>query len=241
MHPSARIKWVRIAGIGLLSLIAGAASAADALRTVSVSGVGEVRAEPDRASVTLGVESRKLALADARGEVTRAVEALLKLARELKIDAKHVRTTRLTVQPEYNWNAENSSRKLTGYLVSRQVEIDLRDLDKLGTLLERGVDSGANQIGDPQLDSSRRRELEREALTKAVEDARLNAETLAKAAGVKLGTVRTLSASSAASPPIAMPRVMMMKAEARDAGGTYQGGELNFNASVQAEYELLDR
>lgn len=233
--------WVRITSIGLLSLIAAAAGAAETPRTVSVSGLGEVRAEPDRASVTLGVESRKLTLAEARGDVTRAVESLLKLTRELKIDAKYVRTTRLAVQPEYNWNAENSSRKLTGYMVSRQVEIDLRDLDKLGTLLERGVDLGANQIGDPQLDSSRRRELEREALAKAVEDARLNADTLAKAAGVKLGAVRALSASSAASPPIAIPRVMMMKAEARDAAGTYQSGELNFNANVQAEYELLDR
>ena len=195
----------------------------------------------DRATLTLGVESRKAQLSAARTEVTRAVDALLKLTRELKIDPKHVRTTRLTVQPEYNWNAENASRTLTGYLVSRQVEIDLRDLDKLGTLLERAIDAGANQIGDPQLDSSRRRDYEREALAKAVDDARLNAETLARAAGVKLGAVRTLSASSAASPPIVMPRVMAMKAmEAADAAGTYQSGQLNFSASVQAEYELLD-
>lgn len=232
--------YTRLAGIAVLALGLSAVSDAADTRTVSVSGMGEIQADPDRATLNLGIEVRKAKLEDARSEVTHAVEALLKLTRDLKIDAKYVRTTRLNIQPQYNWNAQNASRTLIGYLVSRQVEVDLRELDKLGTLLERAVDLGANQIGDPQLDSSRRRDLEREALAKAVEDARLNAEALAKASGAKLGAVRSLSASSAATPPIVMTRMTAMKsAEASDASGTYQSGQLNFNASVQAEYELL--
>src|SRR5690606_41228399 len=66
----------------------------------------------------------------------------------------------------------------------------LRDLDKLGPLLERAFDLGINQVSEPQLDSSRRRELEREALAKAVEDARLNAQAVARAAGARLGAPR---------------------------------------------------
>ena len=116
---------------------------------------------------------------------------MLALTRELKIDPKHVNATRLQVQPEYRWNENDRKRVLLGYMVSRQIEVELRDLDQLGTLLERAVDAGVNQVGDPMLDSSRRKELEREAMTKAVEDARLNAEALARAAGAKLGAVRT--------------------------------------------------
>jgi uncharacterized protein YggE len=210
-------------------------------RTVSVSGQGEIQAEPDRATVMLGVESRKPKLDDARAEVSKTIDALLKLTRDLKIDQKYVRAARLSVQPEYNWNNSTQERNLIGYFVSRQVEIDLRDLEKLGQLLERAVNAGANQVGDAQLDSTRRREFEREALAKAVEDARLNAEAIAKAAGGKAGTVRTISASSGVSapPPIPMRGKMMAMAVASDGQGqNYQSGQMTFTASVQAEFDL---
>src|SRR6476659_6486130 len=142
-------------------------------RTVSVTGQAEVSAEPDLARVSLGVDSHKPTMAEARTEVTATVDRVIALCRDLKIDPKQVNATRLQVQPEYRWNEKDRKRVLLGYAVSRQVEVELRDLEKLGTLLERAVDAGVNEIGDPLLDSSRRKELERQAMTKAVEDARL--------------------------------------------------------------------
>ena len=112
---------------------------------------------------------------------------MLALTRELKIDPKYVDSTRLQVQPEYRWNEKDSQRVLLGYVVSRQIEVELRDLDQLGALLERAVTAGVNQVGDARLDSSHRKDLERDALGRAVADARLNAEALAKAAGAQLG------------------------------------------------------
>src|SRR5688572_10591349 len=167
--------------------VSSLAAEAERPRIVAVSGQGEVQAEPDQAIVTLGVESRKPRLEDARAEVTKTVDAVLKLTRDLKIDQKYVRATRISVQPEYNWDNNAKERNLIGYFVSRQVEVDLRDLEKLGTLLEKATDLGVNELGDPRLDSSKRRDLERQSLAKAVEDARLNAEAVAKAAGAKLG------------------------------------------------------
>jgi uncharacterized protein YggE len=223
----------------IATFIGASAIAAD--RTVSVSGQGEVRAEPDRALVTLGIEARKPTLQDARAEVDKGVNAVLKLTRDLKIDPKLVRTTRVQVQPEYDWNNEGRERRLIGYYVARQVEVDLRQLDQLGTLLERAFAAGVNQIGDPQLDSSKRRELEREAMSKAVADARANAETLARAAGAKVGAPRTISASSGVVPPPIPMRAKLMSAaaEAADSAQSYQRGEMAFNATVQVEYDLL--
>jgi uncharacterized protein YggE len=209
-------------------------------RIVSVSGQGEVQAEPDQALLTIGVESRKPKLEDARAEVTKSIEAILKLTRDLKIDPKFVRATRVNVQPEYNWDANAKERNLIGYFVSRQVEVDLRDLEKLGQLVERATDLGANQLGDPRLDSSKRRDLERQALAKAVEDARLNAEAVAKAAGARLGPARTISASSGfVQPPVPMMKTMMVRAQASDAAQTYQSGQMVFNGNVQIEYDLI--
>lgn len=210
-------------------------------RSIAVSGQGEVQAEPDQAIVTMGVESRKLKLEDARAEVAKTVEAVLKLTRELKIDQKYVRATRISVQPEYNWDNSARERNLIGYFVSRQVEVDLRDLEKLGQLLEKATDLGVNQLGDPRLDSSKRRDLERQALAKAVEDARLNAEAVAKAAGAKLGAARTISATSgyiAPPQPMRMMKNMEMSAAAGDSAQTYQSGQMVFNGNVQVEYDL---
>jgi len=218
----------------------GAQAAEEHPRTITVSGQGEIRAEPDRALVQLGVESRRPKLEEARAEVAKTVDAVLKLTRELKIDQKLVRTTRINVQPEYNWGNETRERTLIGYYVSRQIEVDLRDLDKLGQLLERAFDLGVNQVGDPQLDSSRRRELEREALAKAVEDARLNAQAVAKAAGARLGAPRTISASAAFVPPPVPLRAKAMAMEAADsAAQSYHRGEMGFTGTVQIEYDLV--
>jgi hypothetical protein len=230
------------AGLATLLLVPLAALAdGDRPRTVSVSGSGEVAAEPDLAHVTLGVEARRPTMAEARAEVARTVDRVLALTRDLRIDPKLVNATRVQVQPEYSWNEKDRQRVLLGYLVSRQVQVEVRDLEQLGPLLERAVDAGVNQVNDPVLDSSKRTSLEREAMAKAVEDARLNAETLAKAAGVRLGPVRMLSGASSA-PPMPMYRrgpMAMADAAAAPPEETYQPGDMKFSATVNAEYDLL--
>jgi len=229
------------AACALMAASLAVGAEAERPRTISVSGQGEIQAEPDRAVLTLGVEARKLKMEDARAEVTKTVDAVMKLTRDLKIDQKYVRTTRINVQPEYNWNDNARERTLIGYFVSRQIEIELRDLDKLGALLEKSIDLGVNQLGDPRLDSSKRRDLEREALAKAVADARLNAEAVAKAAGARLGPPRMIAASSGVAPP-PMPLMKMemaRNAAADSAAGTYQSGQMGFSGTVQVEYDLI--
>jgi uncharacterized protein YggE len=239
MSSSGRWGW-QGTWLALALIASGAAGAADeAPRLINVTGTGEVKAQPDMAYVTLGIEARKPTLAAARAEVTTAVDKLLALAKELKVDPKHVDSTALQVQPEYRWNEQDSQRVLLGYLVSRQVEVELHDLERLGPLLERAVSAGANQVTSARLDSSRRKALEREALAKAVEDARLDAEALAQAAGIKLGAVHMLTAMSE-PPVIPMYRnKAMMAAAAPEADQTYQASDMSFGATVSAQYELV--
>jgi uncharacterized protein YggE len=211
-------------------------------RTVSVSGQGEVSAEPDLAYVTLGVQARRPTMAEARKEVATTVERVLALCKELKIDPKFVNATRVQVQPDYSWDERNNKQVLLGYIVSRQVQVELRDLEQLGPLIERAVSAGVNQVGDPVLDSTQRKQLERQAMTLAVQDARLNAETLAQAAGVRLGAVRSMSASGA-PPVMPMYRAKMVMSDAAAAPpapeGSYDAGEMKFDASVSAQYDLI--
>ena len=238
------IRSVLLAGLLAFAALPLATALADepAPRTVSVSGQGEVSAEPDLAHVTLGVQARRPTMAEARKEVATTVDRVLALCKDLKVDPKFVNATRVQVQPDYSWDERNRKQVLLGYIVSREVQVEVRDLEQLGPLIERAVSAGVNQVSDPVLDSTQRKQLERQAMTLAVQDARLNAETLAQAAGVGLGAVRTMSASGAA-PVMPMYRAKMMMADAAAAPpapeASYQPGEMKFSASVSAEYDLI--
>ena len=239
------IRSIVLAGCAAASLLAGpiAAASEDPPRTVAVAGRGEVTAQPDIAFLTLGVEARDPSMAAARKSVSDTVSRVLALCKDLGIDSSLVGATRLQVQPDYSWNEQQRKRVLEGYVVSRQVRVELRDLEKLEPLIERAIDTGVNQTSDPTLDSSRRKELEREALARAVEDARLNAETLARAAGMGLGPVRRLNAG--AEPPVVpMYRSSVMAdapAPPLPPEASYQVGDMRFTAGVSAEFDLLER
>ena len=242
MTQLVRTPWIAVLMVASMLASASVATAAEApLRLVSVTGSGEVKAQPDMAYVTLGVEARRPTLAEARAEVNATVERLLALTRELKIEPKFVDSTRLQVQPDYRWDEKSSSQVLLGYVVSRQVDVELHDLDRLGTLLEKSVSAGVNQVGGARLDSSRRKELERAALSQAVDDARLNADALARAAGAKLGPVQSLSTSGTMPVPMYAERAMSVAAApmADAAEKSYQSSEMKFTASVSAQFELL--
>lgn len=238
------IRSVLLAGLVAVAALPVATALADepAPRTVNVSGQGEVSAEPDLAHVTLGVQARRPTMAEARKEVATTVDRVLALCKDLKVDPKFVNATRVQVQPDYSWDERNRKQVLLGYIVSRQVQVELRDLEQLGPLIERAVSAGVNQVSDPVLDSTQRKQLERQAMTLAVQDARLNAETLAQAAGVGLGAVRTMSASGA-PPVMPMYRSKMVMADAAAAPpapeSSYEPGEMKFSASVGAEYDLV--
>jgi hypothetical protein len=242
MSQQARTPWIAVLLVASMLASAGVATAAEApLRLVSVTGSGEVKAQPDMAYVTLGVEARRPTLAEARAEVNATVERLLALTRELRIEPKFVDSTRLQVQPDYRWDEKSSSQVLLGYVVSRQVDVELHDLDRLGTLLEKSVSAGVNQVGGARLDSSRRKELERAALTQAVDDARLNADALARAAGARLGPVQSLSTTGTMPVPMYAERAMSVAAApmADAAEKSYQSSEMKFTASVSAQFALL--
>lgn len=242
MTQPVRTPWIAVLMVASMLAAAGVVSAAEVpLRLVSVTGAGEVKAQPDMAFLTLGVEARRPTLAEARTEVNAAVERVLALTRELKIEPKFVDSTRLQVQPDYRWDEKSSIQVLLGYVVSRQVDVELHDLDRLGTLLEKSVSAGMNQVGGARLDSSQRKELERAALTQAVDDARLNAEALARAAGARLGPVQSLSTTGTMPVPMYLERAKAVAAGpmADAAEQSYESSEMKFTASVSAQFELL--
>lgn len=209
-------------------------------RAISVSGEGEISAQPDRARLSLGVEKLDAELGKAEGEVNRIVRAYLAEAKALGARDEQLSATGVGIQPEYVWPDGGRERKFVGYRVTRQIEVRVDDLARLGDYLLRATKVGVNQVSAPLLESSRAQELERQALAAAAENARAKARLLAKTLDVKLGVLARLSESSVGAPPV-MYKAMAARAEAAD-GNAQMGlalGEIRYRATVTAEFDLL--
>ncbi len=222
----------------LFALTLQPALADDDLRTLAVSGTASTTAVPDLARIDMTVVERSQSVATAQTAAAAATSRVLAVLDKLDIPRKSVNTTAASIRPDYRWNRQTEEQELLGYVVERRIAVELRDLDKLGKLIEQATAAGVNQMTPPQLDSSKRREVYREALEKAVADARANAEVLAAATGNAVGAALSINAGHSGPVPLARGRVMADMAVAESAPATYVPGEIRFDATVRIVYEL---
>jgi hypothetical protein len=164
-------------------------------RTISVSATGSVAAEPDIAHVTAGViaeaETAKEAIARNSAAMAKVVSAL----KGAGIAPKDLQTTSLHVEPRYTQAKDGRPATISGYRVSNQVRLTVRDVKKLGDVLDQAIAAGANQISRIGFDVSSAETVKDEARKQAMANARRRAELYAAAAGVKLGAVLRISES----------------------------------------------
>ena len=223
--------------LAILPTVALGADNGPDIRTVTVSGNARINAEPDMASVRLGVEERRPELDGARSAVNGVVSSFLKLTEDMGIPDERVSTAAAFINPDYEWHPQTRERKLLGYVVSRQLVVDLRDLDKLGPLIEAALEVGVNQVNPPEFSTSRRDEIEKQALAEAALDARDRAAVLAEALGMTLGPVRDIQ-SHGRPQPVFRGAARMEVAAADGGAQTYQPGEIVVSASVTAAFDL---
>ncbi len=176
-----QLRRLAVALVALTFCAAAAAHDEARPRLLTVGGEGEVEVAPDRADVSFAVEASEKNLADAEKIVSAGVARLLKLCESLGVPKSAVRSAQLNVHPQYDSGVVSSRPRIVGYMVSRQVDVDLRDLSKLGKLLQGAVESAANRVSGVAFGSSKKDEHQRAALALAAQDARANAEVLASA------------------------------------------------------------
>lgn len=232
--------------VACLVLFAGAASAqmpgmGPMPRTISVSGSGTVDATPDIAHLTLAVQRRDTNMQVARDATIKVSKAFLALCTKLGIKENKIRTSGLTIQPEYRWDEKQNQQVFTGYFVQRQLQVEINDLDKLGDVIEGAIDAGVNEVSPPQLDSSKAKDLNRDALAAATADAKANAERIATTLGVKLGPVRMVVAGGSSPPPMPMMEKRVFATAMADSSGqaaNYVPEEISFEGRVDATFDV---
>ena len=156
--------------------------------TITVSGEGEVKAVPDEAVLTAGVESTGTTADAALAANRRAMSNVFATLKRQGIPDKSIQTSGFNISPQYEAGNHNRQR-IVGYQASNNVEITIDDTSKLGASIDALVASGANSMGGVSFTTRDPRPLLKQARESAVKDAMDRAETYAQAAGLTLGRV----------------------------------------------------
>lgn len=212
-------------------------------RVIAVAGEGVVQAVPDIASVIVGVVTHAATARDAVTANTTATEAVIGVFKQAAIEPRDLATSGFSVQPNYVYpkNGGGEAPKIDGYEVRNTLTVRVRDLTKLGGVLDAAVTTGSNQIGGISFDVADSTPLLDKARAEAVADARRKADIFATAAGVKLGRVIAIDTGGFARP---QPRGIALQARAdafaAKAAVPVEAGEQEFRASVNVTWELVD-
>lgn len=221
---AAGLTVVALAGAVGLPDLAGAQDAADAEDTVTASGVGTVSAVPNEAQMSFGVESRA---PTAKAAVAANADAMRKVINALRqAGGREIATQWVSLYP-----ASSEDSTIDGYSASNSVSV-VSDAGDAPALIDAAVNAGANSLSGPGLSPSGSEELYREALAKAVDEARERARVLAKAAGRSLGEITSIVEGSAASPLPYAERATL------DASMPIVPGEQETTATVSVTFSL---
>ncbi len=213
--------------------------------TISVSGTGEVYAKPDLALTSFSVVEEAKTVVEAMQENTEKMNAIIALMKEQGVDDKDLKTTNFSIYPRYEWRRETvewpypeGERVLVGYEVSQSLQVKIRDLTKIGELIEGATTAGANQVGSLQFTIDNQDALKNQAREQAIDKAKDKAKELASQLGVGLVRVTNFSEGSAA------PRYYALDMAESSVGGKggeapqIETGENKIEVTVTITYEI---
>ena len=210
---------------------------------IIVQGSTEFDVAPDLAKVRFRVETMSLTAQDAQvrnREIGASVKAALTQA---GVRANEIETVDYRIEKVQEWDYEKQRSIDKGYRATNAFVVSTKDLEKVGPLLDVGVQAGANNVESIsfELSDEKQKEVKTESLRKATQNAREKAEALADGAGVRLGKVLTLSETNYYVQPFYRGDVMMAKAEmgGMEAPATDISPQtVHISAQVSVSYEI---
>jgi uncharacterized protein YggE len=206
--------------------------------TIQVSGTGRVSVTPDKADLNLSVEVQAKTAQSARNQAATAMTALIKAVRNQGVADKDIQTRYVSLYPLY---APDTANKISGYHLTNQVTVIVRDIGKISDIIDDAVMAGGNAarvqginlaIDQPDIALSKARE-------KAFADARAKAEQYAGLANVKLGRVMLIS-EGGGMPPIPVPFAAMSSMRSKEAADAtpVQVGEQEVSVTVNVVFAI---
>ena len=178
------------------SLPAASAGTAANPRTLSATGNGVIYITPDIAYINVGIHTEAPDVSTALSDNNSQAKSITDTLTGLGVEAKDIQTTSFTVYPMSNY-APDGTVSSKYYAVDNSVYVTVRDLSKIGNLLDAVVKSGANTINGITFDIQDKDAANAQARDLAIEKAKSEAQAIAKTAGVTLGEIQNISTSTA--------------------------------------------
>jgi uncharacterized protein YggE len=203
--------------------------------TIVSSGTGRVALAPDLADLRLGVAVSRPTVDAARAEAARVMDAILAAVDAAGVARRDVRTALLSVQPRYDYR-DDKAPTLTGYELHNVVEVTVRDLARLGDVVDGTLGAGATSMDGLSFRIADPSEAEREARTMAMAQARSRADVLAEAAGLTITGVAEVVEGAAGQPPGPRPKVERMLMAAADVPTPVEAGSLEIAVGVTVTF-----
>lgn len=233
------LKPLALGALAVLTILAQSAAAQDEPpRRIVVTGTGEATARPDIAVISAGVVVQGGTASTALADNSRAMNAVLQQLRTSGLADADVQTSQFSVTPLYERQPPERETtappRIIGYQVSNRVTARVRDIDRLGAVLDALVNAGATNVDGPWFDIADPEQVLGQARDAAVADALARARRYAAAAGVRLGEIISIEETGAFVPP---PRPMM-RAEAMAADVPIAPGQTELSASVTITFAI---
>ena len=211
--------------------------------TISVTGTGSESVAPDMALVSVGVVREAKTARAALDENNQAMASILAVMEKEGIADKDLQTSGFSIQPRYFYpkrksNGEQPAPEITGYIVSNNLDIRIRDLSKTGEILDLVITLGVNSGGNIRFLNEDTATILKKARISAVKDAIEKARTLAQAAEIELGDILNISENANQPGPVPLARARTFAVQEDAASVPVAGGENNYNVNVQISWEI---
>ena len=210
--------------------------------TITVSDTGTIYTKPDLALATASVVTEKKTVVEAMQENAKKMNAVIEVIKGLGVEDKDLKTTSFNIYPRYEWYEAteiypSGRRVLVGYEITQSLQIKIRDMGKIGTIIEAATDAGANEVSDLQFTVDEEDALKAQARAEAINKAKAKAKELAGQLGIKLVRIINFSESGA------MPYFYSTKEAAPSGMGggetpQIETGENKIEVTVSITYEI---
>lgn len=236
--------WILLAVVLLLTAIfvptsyadvTAPAAAAQTVKTLEITGTGRISYSYDTAQLTLGVSEIADSPSTAFKAMSEKITKVVASAQAKGIASANLKTGNLSLYPEYDWS-KDGAQTLRGYRATNTVTIKVTDLTQVASIMEAAVNSGANQVQGVSFSLSDQGALQGKALDAAIDDARAQADRIAKKLGTSVKGVQKVSVMNQSGP---IGPVFYAAERSASAGSpAIFGGSGEYTVSVSIVYEL---
>ena len=170
--------------------------------TISITETGEVFAKPDLGIISFSVTNEAKTVDQAMTENTEKMNKVIEAVKDNGVEKKDIKTINFSIYPRYEWErseimiySPSGERYLAGYEITQTIQVKIRDLAKIGDIVQAAADAGANQVGSLSFTIDDEDEVKKEAREQAIDKAKEKAREITRGLGVNLGKVVSFTES----------------------------------------------